>query len=126
MNNRIPAITQEQVSRLFPERPRDSHKGLFGTVAVIGGADGMIGAPLLAARAALKLGAGCVHVGLLAENAPGVDLLQPELMLHSVSAALKFPDVNVLAVGCGMGQDLTAQKILYHTLKLDAALVVDA
>jgi ADP-dependent NAD(P)H-hydrate dehydratase / NAD(P)H-hydrate epimerase len=76
-------ISQSQVIANFPQRPRDSHKGLFGTVAVIGGTDGMIGAPLLAARAALKLGAGCVHVGLLAENAPGVDLLQPELMLHS-------------------------------------------
>ena len=119
-------ISQSQVIANFPERPRDSHKGLFGTVAVIGGADGMIGAPLLAARAALKLGAGCVHVGLLAENAPGVDLLQPELMLHRASAALQLPDVNVLAVGCGMGHDLTAQKILYHTLKLDAALVLDA
>jgi len=63
---------------------------------------------------------------LLAENAPGVDLLQPELMLHSASAALQLPGVKVLAVGCGMGHDLTAQKILYHTLKLDAALVVDA
>ncbi len=119
-------ISQSQAIANFPERPRDSHKGLFGTVAVIGGADGMIGAPLLAARAALKLGAGCVHAGLLAENAPGVDLLQPELMLHRASAALQLPDVKVLAVGCGMGHDLTAQKILYHALKLDAALVVDA
>ena len=74
MNKRIPAITQKQVAGLLPQRPRDSHRGLFGTVAVIGGASGMIGAPLMAARAALKLGAGCVHVGLLAENAPGVDL----------------------------------------------------
>ena len=126
MNKRIPVITQIQVAGFLPKRPRDSHKGQFGTVAVIGGANGMIGAPLLAARAALKLGAGCVHVGLLAENAPGVDLLQPELMLHSASAALQLPGVKVLAVGCGMGHDLTAQKILYHTLKLDAALVVDA
>ncbi len=119
-------INPKQVIAKFPKRPRDSHKGLFGTVAVIGGANGMIGAPLLAARAALKLGAGSVHVGLLAENAPGVDLLQPELMLHSAAAALQLPGVNVLAVGCGMGHALPAQKILYHTLKLDAALVLDA
>ena len=85
MNERIPALGKKQVTANFPKRPRDSHKGMFGTVAVIGGANGMIGAPLLAARAALKLGAGCVHAGLLAENAPGVDLLQPELMLHSAT-----------------------------------------
>ena len=54
---RIPTITQKQVATFLSPRPRDSHKGKFGTVAVIGGASGMVGAPLLAARAALKLGA---------------------------------------------------------------------
>ena len=131
MSERISAltpkpITQSQVMANFPKRPRDSHKGLFGTVAVIGGANGMIGAPLLAARATLKLGAGCVHVGLLAENAPSVDFLQPELMLHSASAALQLPDVDVLAVGCGLGRDMAAQKLLHAALNSNAALVLDA
>ncbi len=131
MSERISAltpkpITQSQVMANFPKRPRDSHKGLFGTVAVIGGANGMIGAPLLAARATLKLGAGCVHVGLLAENAPSVDFLQPELMLHSASAALQLPDVDVFAVGCGLGRDMAAQKLLHAALNSNAALVLDA
>ena len=126
MNKRIPAITQKQVSAFLKPRPCDSHKGLFGTVAVIGGDHGMVGAPLLAARAALKLGAGCVHVGLLADNAPVVDVVQPELMLHSINAVLRLPNVDVLAVGCGMGTSTAAQKILYAALKTDAALVLDA
>src|SRR3989338_7156499 len=127
MSKRIPALTQKQAIANFPKRPRDSHKGMFGSVAVIGGATGMVGAPLLAARAALKLGAGCVHVGLLADNAPGVDLLQPELMLHKAADLLRRPPTHphpnlppegeganarnmfnpdVLVVGCGMGLDL--------------------
>jgi ADP-dependent NAD(P)H-hydrate dehydratase / NAD(P)H-hydrate epimerase len=131
MSERISAltpkpITRKQVMANFPKRPRDSHKGLFGTVAVIGGANGMIGAPLLAARATLKLGAGCVHVGLLAENAPSVDFLQPELMLHSASAALQLADVDVFAVGCGLGRDMAAQKLLHAALNSNAALVLDA
>src|SRR5512140_1474066 len=93
----ISTLTAKQVIASFPQRPKDSHKGQFGTVAVIGGASGMVGAPLMAARAALKLGAGCVHVGLLADNAPCVDLLQPELMLHGASVALALPGVDVLA-----------------------------
>src|SRR5450759_5743708 len=101
MSKRITEITRKQVAGLLPKRPRDSHKGMFGTVAVIGGASGMIGAPLLAARAALKLGAGCVHVGLLAENAPGVDMLQAELMLHSASGGLRQFNADVFAIGCG-------------------------
>ena len=126
MSKQIPVLSQKQVIASFPKRPRDSHKGLFGTVAVIGGATGMIGAPLLAARTALKLGAGCVHVGLLAENAPGVDMLQPELMLHSASAALRLPGVDVLAIGCGLGTSITAQKLLYDALMCGSALVIDA
>jgi hydroxyethylthiazole kinase-like uncharacterized protein yjeF len=74
----------------MPQRPHDSHKGMFGTVMVIGGQSGMLGAPLLAARAALKLGAGCVHVGLIADHAPSIDFLQPELMLHSAADAMQL------------------------------------
>lgn len=123
---RIPTITQKQVAAFLSPRPPDSHKGKFGTVAVIGGASGMVGAPLLAARAALKLGAGCVHVGLLANNAPSVDILQPELMLHSAQAALRLPKLDVLAIGCGLGHDDAAQQILQDALKLDTVLVLDA
>ncbi|CAG9932749.1 NAD(P)H-hydrate dehydratase [Candidatus Nitrotoga arctica] len=123
---RIPTITQKQVATFLSPRPRDSHKGNFGTVAVIGGASGMVGAPLLAARAALKLGTGCVHVGMLADNALNVDILQPELMLHSAQAALRLPKLDVLAIGCGMGYDDAAQKILHDALKLDTVLVLDA
>jgi hydroxyethylthiazole kinase-like uncharacterized protein yjeF len=122
---RVPAITQKQVAAFLKPRPKDSHKGMFGTVTVIGGANGMVGAALLAGRAALKLGAGCVHVGLLADNAPAVDIQTAELMLHSASAALKSkPDVLVL--GCGLGQSLAAQKVLYDALLLDVPTVWDA
>jgi hydroxyethylthiazole kinase-like uncharacterized protein yjeF len=143
---RIPALTpiaQDQVMANFPKRPSDSHKGLFGTVAVIGGASGMVGAALLAARAALKLGAGCVHVGLLADNAPAIDPLQPELMLHRAADLLgshppspspereevnvkSMFNLDVLAIGCGMGHSLAAQNLLHDALNTRAALVLDA
>ena len=142
------AITQNQVAGFLRKRPRDSHKGMFGTIAVIGGASGMTGAALLAARAALKLGAGCVHVGLLAGNAPVVDFLQPELMLHpALSLLFSHPehpqaprphadrrvtdvrsllDLDVLLVGCGMGCDATAQRLLHDVLRTPVTLVLDA
>jgi hydroxyethylthiazole kinase-like uncharacterized protein yjeF len=119
-------ISRKQVATFLRPRPADSHKGLFGTVTVIGGANGMVGAALLAGRAALKMGAGCVHVGLLADNAPAVDPNCPELMLHSAAAALNTSKPAVLVVGCGLGQSPAAQKLLYDVLLLDAALVVDA
>ncbi len=137
-------ITRKQVASFLKPRPKDSHKGLFGTVLVIGGGNGMIGAAILAGRAALKLGAGGVHVGLLADNAPTVDVHCPELMLHKATDLLRsFPHPNpppvgeganakdnfnstVLVIGCGLGQSLAAQKLLYDALLLDVPLVLDA
>ena len=119
-------ITRKQVAAFLKPRPKDSHKGLYGTVTVIGGGTGMVGAALLAGRAALKMGAGCVHVGMLADNAPVVDVTQPELMLHAAADALKSTKPNVLVVGCGLGKSLPAQKLLYDALLPDVALVLDA
>lgn len=116
-------IEQSRIAKL-PQRPRDSHKGMYGTVLVIGGASGMAGAALLAARAALKLGAGAVHAVLLAENAPALDFMQPELMLHDAHSTL--PHATAILAGCGMGLDATAQKLLVKALHSNAALVLDA
>lgn len=129
MSQRLPAITQKQVAACLKPRPRNSHKGAFGTVIVIGGAIGMVGAALLAARAALRLGAGLVHTGLLAGNAPAVDLLQPELMLHDAPSALalaKNASHPVIAAGCGMGTSIAARKLMFDILRTDCALVLDA
>ena len=49
---------------ILARRMRKSHKGTFGRACVIGGAEGLVGAALLAGRAALRLGAGRVVVGL--------------------------------------------------------------
>src|SRR5690606_8214183 len=54
----------------FKPRRHNSHKGSLGDVAVIGGAHGMAGAPVLAARGALYAGAGRVYVTALGES-PG-------------------------------------------------------
>ena len=56
------------LQRALKTRPRNFHKGMAGSLGVLGGAAGMAGAALLAGRAALKLGAGRVYVGLLDER----------------------------------------------------------
>lgn len=118
----LQTIAPDQLIKRLPKRPADSHKGQFGTVTVTGGAQGMVGAALLAGRAALKMGAGCVHVMLLSENAPSVDVGQPELMLHRIPPQLP----SVMAIGCGMGCDPTAQKLLGDALQGTNVLVLDA
>src|SRR5947209_18048160 len=48
----------------LPPRPADGHKGLFGRVLVVGGNDGMIGAPAFAGTAALRTGSGLVQLAV--------------------------------------------------------------
>ena len=48
----------------LPERPVEGHKGIFGRVLVVGGNDGMIGAPVLAATTALRMGSGLVQIAV--------------------------------------------------------------
>lgn len=95
----------------LPGRTHAVNKGTFGSLAVIGGNHGMAGAPLLGARAALYLGAGRVHVGFLAQPAPLMDPVHPELMLHDVSD-LSIEAMSALVVGPGMGTGSAARKLL--------------
>src|SRR5262249_6015348 len=116
----------EIVGTALPPRLNNSHKGDYGSVGIIGGAAGMTGAALLAARAALKLGTGRVYVGLLDTPAAPYDTQQLELMLRSVSDVLNLRHLNCLAVGPGLGQSLDALHILVNALSLPLPLVLDA
>ncbi|MBI3149352.1 MAG: NAD(P)H-hydrate dehydratase [Betaproteobacteria bacterium] len=110
---------------LFPPRRRNCHKGDFGTLGIIGGADGMVGAALLAGRAALHLGAGKVWVSLLAHNGPAVDPVHPELMLrdHDHPAAA---DTSALVLGTGLGSSENAKNLLVQAIRVKCPLVLDA
>lgn len=104
-------------------RRRDSHKGSYGDVVVVGGGHGMVGAPLLAARAALRLGAGRVYVDCIGAPDLRCDPAQPELMFRS-AASLARADAWV--AGCGLGNDAPARSALAAVLQRDQPMVLDA
>lgn len=82
---------------LFLPRKRDSHKGNFGHVLVVGGAPGKVGAAAMAGLAALRAGAGLVTVAC--SDSSG---LAPELMTQPL-ANLDLSHATVLAIGPGLG-----------------------
>jgi len=106
-------------------RPRNFHKGLAGTVGVLGGASGMTGAPLLAGRAALRLGAGRVRVGFVAEDYPMVDPGAAELMLSHADEVLGM-DLDTLVVGPGLGTSEAGETLLGAALASEIPCVLDA
>ncbi|MEX3934642.1 NAD(P)H-hydrate dehydratase [Paraburkholderia phymatum] len=109
----------------FPPRDYSTHKGTFGSVAVVGGDTGMCGAPILAARAALYAGAGKVHVAFLGSGSPPYDPPHPELMLHRLDD-LPLDQMDALSIGCGMGKRERAVEVLRNVLPLDAPKLFDA
>jgi hydroxyethylthiazole kinase-like uncharacterized protein yjeF len=114
------------IATALPARRANSHKGDYGSLGILGGAPGMVGAALLAGRAALNLGAGRVYVGLLAADSAGYDPMQPELMLRAVYEVLKLGHLNCLAVGPGLGQTTDAHQVLTAALRSKLPLVIDA
>lgn len=106
-------------------RGTDTHKGMFGAVAVLGGARGMTGAALLAARATLLLGAGKVWVGLLDANI-SVDFQYPELMLCTAEQVFTPLQATHLLAGMGMGTSAQAVQILGQCLASELPLLLDA
>ncbi len=115
-------LDRHEFSAWLRPRPRNSHKGSFGSLAVIGGSAGMTGAALLAARAALHLGAGRVFAGLLERIA--VDPLQAELMLRAADDALD--QATTVVIGPGLGQSDAALTLLRRVTSADFSLLLDA
>jgi hydroxyethylthiazole kinase-like uncharacterized protein yjeF len=114
------------LGRILMPRPRNSHKGTFGSLGILGGAAGMTGAALLAGRAALQLGAGRTYVGLLGTGDTRVDVVQPELMLREADEVVEMRHLTCLVVGPGLGQSPPARSAVARALERDVPLVLDA
>ena len=102
------ALVQSMFMPALPSRALNAHKGNFGSVAIVGGDTGMVGAVLLAARAALFCGAGRVYAAFLANDAPSVDTCHPEIMMHSASTLTNLTQLSCVVIGPSLGQSKAA------------------
>ena len=101
-----------QIRQLLPVRPRFSHKGDFGRVLLACGSVGFTGAAALAARAALRTGAGLITVAT------------PRQVWPIVAAKLDEPMVMPMAEDKAGRLSLQAAPALAQLLaKADACLI---
>jgi len=107
----------------LPVRSADTHKGDYGKVLVIAGSENMIGAPALAALAALRTGAGLVRIAAPKEIIPAVLTLCPQATAFPWSATkikdlLAFADEHdALAVGPGLGSGTAVRRLILELLE---------
>lgn len=109
-----------------PARPRDGHKGTFGTVIVVGGSATMPGAPALCAGAAFRGGAGLVKI------ATQRDVIAPAIAIEPGATGIILEDDlsvigdGVLAVGPGLGRSDRAVDWVTQLLSGSRRVVLDA
>jgi ADP-dependent NAD(P)H-hydrate dehydratase / NAD(P)H-hydrate epimerase len=103
-----------------PGRARRSHKWSAGSVLVIGGAEGMVGAAVMAARSALRFGAGAV--GVATPDPRLAQILAPEVLAYPMTDLPDRYDVWVVGPGLGSGH----AGLVAHAYDRAGPTVIDA
>jgi NAD(P)H-hydrate epimerase len=134
-------ITPKDIAELFAPRPRDSNKGMYGHVLVIGGSLGKAGAAAMAGFSALRSGAGLVTVATAKSALATVAGFHPELMTEPLTETAEGtiaigaqPGIErlaekktVLAIGPGISRnEETAEVVRRIVLGAEIAIVLDA
>ncbi|MEI6093404.1 MAG: NAD(P)H-hydrate dehydratase [bacterium] len=132
-------ITENMVREMISpiKRKPDSHKGIYGHVAVLSPEQGMEGAVAMTAMAALRAGAGLVTILAVNESTESIrqrmPMLTPEIMILNLTinekngaeltqTLVKFNSI-IIGPGFGKKRKLILNKILKYA---DVPLVIDA
>src|SRR5438874_1031736 len=126
---------------VIPARPKNAHKGTFGTAIVIAGSLGLTGAAYLASTAAARTGAGLVRL-LIAESiypilatkvtevmATPVPEVAPGVIGHAAhdSVMRNIVGAETLVIGPGLGRDRSTGRLVVDlAMHAECAMVIDA
>lgn len=133
-------LDHEKVLSLLPDRKPESHKGDYGRILLLCGSRGYTGAAALAARGALRCGAGLVYLGVPESiyaieatklDEPIVFPLPDEKGMLSRGAAAQVRDklagMDAVLIGPGLGQSEGTLVVLQTVLReFNGPVVVDA
>jgi hydroxyethylthiazole kinase-like uncharacterized protein yjeF len=123
-------IDKHNVKLPLAVRKKNTHKGDFGRLLVIGGGLGMPGAAILTARAAFRTGVGAVMVATRKEHVAALLPVCPEAMIHGVDCAEDLKPLlalaTVVAIGPGLGETAWGREMFDAVIKMKLPMVIDA
>jgi NAD(P)H-hydrate epimerase len=123
-------LGRADLALVLERRSRVAHKGLNGSVLIVGGGPGMPGAVRLAAEAAFRVGAGLVYAAVHAESAAAVRAGRPEIICRAVERCDDLTDwletADVLVLGPGLGRSEWAERLWSELVEAPLPLVLDA
>jgi NAD(P)H-hydrate epimerase len=138
---KLELVERETILPYFVRRRKDTHKGTYGHLFILSGSFGKTGAAIMAGKAALKMGAGLVTLGVPESCLPIIARSMIELMtepLPETSARTLSAEAldrvmnllqgkNALLIGPGIStHPSTAELVLSLLPKLDLPAVIDA
>ena len=121
-------ITEKTVKNIIERRNREIHKGSCGRILIAAGSVGMAGAAVLAARGALRSGAGLVQLSVPAGIFPIVQtgVLEATCLTDSLDN-IDLSRYNAAAAGPGLGDSReSVEKVRILLDSFDGPLVLDA
>ena len=142
-NLKLEVTTARDLAAFLATRPRDSNKGMYGHVLIVGGSLGKSGAAAMAGMAALRAGAGLVTVATAKSALPNVAGFAAELMTEplpetdtggiAVASAKNgklqqlASTMTVVAIGPGIGRHPETVEFVREAVRtLKCPLVIDA
>ena len=132
-------ITRDYVKSVLPLRDPEGHKGAFGKVYCLCGAVGYTGAPVLAAKAAVRSGSGLVYLGVPRDIWPIAAVKCDSAMPFPLPASegrlalaaeerirVQMDPCDAVLVGCGLGRGAETDALTRRLLDVEKPLVLDA
>ncbi len=129
-------IERTDIARLLPTRKRNSHKGTYGKVAIVGGSQAYAGAGYLSAYGCLRAGAGYTYVYVPQAVLPYYVLRRPEYIVKPLDGRGargmgetldELLSMQAIAYGMGMGvSQEVCEGAEYLLSKYTGKLVLDA
>lgn len=122
-------IDSDLAETLINYRVPMAHKGVNGNTLIVGGSSDMVGAPMLAAEAAVHSGAGKITLGVpdIIKHVVQGHII-PEVMVTSIDENESLYDGRqVVAIGPGLGRTTDITDVVNHVIDCyEGALVIDA
>lgn len=104
-------LEHRDIKAIYRPRERFAHKGTYGSILMVGGSYGKMGAITLSARAALRAGAGLVTALIPRIGYPIIQTAAPEVMCltsgESVLEKIEHWENKTVGIGPGMGTEVS-------------------
>ena len=139
-SNQDNVYVDEYFKKIFPKRKKNTHKGDYGKIAILGGSSGMSGSVYLSSMAALRTGAGLVYNIVPQSISTILQIKTNEQIILSLNSfnfinneenqrKIKkyLKDKDVLAIGPGMGQEESLNSLINSIfINFSGKILIDA